>query len=175
MNFLCWMTLKNIANRTTSIVLDGSSNIWRKHWPKTKDNLHLDDMKTYRISAVHAEMLKTLSRKLRMKEEEVIEEMIQERYNQKKWHEQPPRPKRLGTTSVQPISAVGRDSSNWLQHVSDLLLTEGPLGEEDSNSWGDQLGVWRSAPNDSCGASDAPGKDQSRHIVLKTGDTNEVL
>ena len=29
-------------------------------------------------------MLKTLSRKLRMKEEEVIEEMIQERYNKKK-------------------------------------------------------------------------------------------
>jgi hypothetical protein len=87
MNSLCWMTLKNIANRTTSIVLDGSSNIWRKHWPKTKDNLHLDDMKTYRISGVHAEMLKTLARKLRMKEEEVIEEMIQERFNQKKWHE----------------------------------------------------------------------------------------
>ena len=48
------------------------------------NNLHLDEMKTYRISAVHAEMLKTLSRKLRMKEEEVIEEMIQERYNKKK-------------------------------------------------------------------------------------------
>ena len=47
----------------------------------------LSDMKTYRISAVHAEMLKTLSRKLRMKEEEVIEEMIQERYNKKKWEE----------------------------------------------------------------------------------------
>jgi len=29
-------------------------------------------------------MLKTLARKLRMKEEEVIEEMIQERFNQKK-------------------------------------------------------------------------------------------
>ncbi|CRY93101.1 hypothetical protein SynWH8103_02412 [Synechococcus sp. WH 8103] len=41
-------------------------------------------MKTYRISGVHAEMLKTLARKLRMKEEEVIEEMIQERFNQKK-------------------------------------------------------------------------------------------
>ena len=56
----------------------------KKALTENKRPLALDDMKTYRISAVHAEMLKTLSRKLRMKEEEIIEEMIQERYNKKK-------------------------------------------------------------------------------------------
>ena len=56
----------------------------QKELRENRNPMLLSDMKTYRISAVHAEMLKTLSRKLRMKEEEVIEEMIQERYNKKK-------------------------------------------------------------------------------------------
>ena len=175
MKSLCSMSLSSIASRTTLIVLVGSSNIWKKHWPKTKDNLHLDEMKNLNVKALTYEMLVELSgKKSKGDIEKYLDQLIKDIYA-RKWYEQPPRPKRLGTTSVQPVSAVGRDSSHWPQHVSDLLLTEGPLGEEDSNSWGDQLGVWRSAPNYSCGASDASGKDQSRHIVLKTGDTNEVL
>ena len=53
------------------------------------------------------------------------------------------------------------------QFVSDVLLKEGPLGEEYSYSWRNQLGLWRGATNNSCGASNAPGKDPFRNPVLK--------
>ena len=40
--------------------------------------------KTISISKVHYEMLLTVSKKMRMKPEEVVEEMIQVRFNNKK-------------------------------------------------------------------------------------------
>ena len=130
MKSLCSMSLSSIASRTTSIVLVGSSNIWKKHWPKTKDNLHLDEMKNLNIKALTYEMVVELyGKKSKGDIEKYLDQLIKDLYA-RKWYEQPPRPKRLGTTSVQPISAVGRDSSHWPQHVSDLLLTEGPLGKK---------------------------------------------
>ena len=61
------MSLSSIASRTISIVLFGSSNIWKKHRPKTKDNLHLDEMKNLNIKAMTYEVLVELSGKKRKK------------------------------------------------------------------------------------------------------------
>ena len=46
-------------------------------------------MKMVKLSSVHYEMLVELSKKNRMKPDEYIEMLIQEKYNKKKWTLQP--------------------------------------------------------------------------------------
>ena len=46
-------------------------------------------MKTLKLSSVHYEMLVELSKKNRMKLDDYIEVLLQEKYNKKKWTLQP--------------------------------------------------------------------------------------
>ena len=80
------MNLNNTANRTTSIVLDGSSNIWKRNWPNTKDHLLLDEMKSLNLKPLTYEMLVELSgKKSKGDVERYLDQMIKDAYSRKWW------------------------------------------------------------------------------------------
>ena len=80
------MNLNSTAKRTTSIVLDGSSNIWKRNWPKTKDHLLLDEMKSVNLKPLTYEMLVELSgKKSKGDVERYLDQMIKDAYSRKWW------------------------------------------------------------------------------------------
>ena len=80
------MNSSNTVSRTTSIALDGSSNIWKRNWPNTKDHLLLDEMKSLNLKPLTYEMLVELSgKKSKGDVERYLDQMIKDAYSRKWW------------------------------------------------------------------------------------------
>ena len=80
------MNLNSTVKRTTSIVLDGSSNIWKRNWPNTKDHLLLNEIKSVNLKPLTYEMLVELSgKKSKGDVERYLDQMIKDAYSRKWW------------------------------------------------------------------------------------------
>ena len=76
-------SLRSIARRTTSRDQVGWSSICKEN-STNRNNIAFDEMKSVKISDVHYTMLLDLGKKWRMNIQDLLEEVIQENYNNKK-------------------------------------------------------------------------------------------